>query len=651
MESTRMQRRWVQVAVAAILIAAGFALRAWSEPVYAGLLITAAAVAGTPIAVRAVRDLRIRRVGIEALVTIAAIGAVVIGEVWEAAAVTGLFALGGALEAMTMGRTRRALALLLELVPETATVRRDGAEVAVAPAEVGEGETVIVRPGHRIPVDGQVLLGRAAVDEQTVTGESMPVEKQPGSEVYAGTTAAGGVLEVRADRVGADTALGRIIHRVEEAQEHKVPAQRFLERFARWYTPGVVVLAVVAGLLTGDVRLALTLLVIACPGALVISIPISVVAGVGRGARRGILVKGGEHLEQAAKVTAVAFDKTGTLTEGRPEVAAVEPLDDGIEADELLRWAATVELGSEHPLATPIIERARAAGLGLPERPDAFVAHEGGGVQATVDGSEVLVGTPMLLSSAGIDVGPEASAALERHRSAGRTTVLLARGARVVGVIALADRVRDDAARAVADLARAGVRRRVMLTGDAAAVGHAVAEQVGIDEVHAELSPEDKLAVIRALQAEGERVAMFGDGVNDAPALATADVGIAVGATATPVAMETADVALTTGRLVRASEAIHLARRTVRIMRQNVTIALATVAVLLTGVLAGEVHMAGGMLVHQASVLAVILNALRLLRSSRNSHERNSHENEEPESATAGARRRVTDDEEAMLTS
>ena len=641
-----MRRRWTQVAAAAALITVGFALRGWSEPAYAGLLVAAATVAGTPIAVRAFRDLRIRRVGIEALVTIAAIGAVAIGEVWEAAAVTWLFALGGALEAMTMGRTRRALARLLELVPETATVRRDGAEVTVAPAEVGEGEIVIVRPGHRVPVDGEVVVGRAAVDEQTVTGESMPVEKQPGSEVYAGTTAAGGVLDVRADRVGANTALGRIIHRVEEAQEDKAPAQRFLERFARWYTPGVVVLAVVAGLITGDVRLALTLLVIACPGALVISIPISVVAGVGRGARRGILVKGGEHLEQTARVTAVAFDKTGTLTEGRPEVAAVEPLDDGLEPNEILRWAATAELGSEHPLATPIVERARAVGLELPESPEAFVAHEGGGVQATIDGTRVLVGTQALLTSVGIAAGPEADAALEQHRAAGRTTVLVARHDRVVGVIALADRVRGDAARAVAELARAGVRRRLMLTGDAAAVANAVGREVGIDEIHAELSPEDKLATIRTLQAEGERVAMLGDGVNDAPALATADVGVAVGATATPVAMETADVALTTGRLVRASEAIDLARRTVRIMRQNVTIALATVAVLVAGVLAGEVHMAGGMLVHQASVLAVILNALRLLRSHRHQDQ-----DEAPDGTPARARSRTVDDEEkAILT-
>jgi Cd2+/Zn2+-exporting ATPase len=421
------------------------------------------------------------------------------------------------------------------------------------------------------------------------------------------------MLEILAERIGSETALGRIIHRVEEAQEHKVPAQQFLERFARWYTPGVVILAVAAGLLTGDVRLALTLLVISCPGALVISIPISVVSGIGRGARRGILVKGGEHLERVAAVTAVAFDKTGTLTEGRLEVQAIEALVDDITADGVLAWAAVAEAGSEHPLAGPLLATARGRGLRVPDTPEAFVAHAGG-VEAVVDGARVLVGTPRLLTTQRVPVPARAQAALDAQRLEGRTSVLVAAGDRVVGLVAFADRIREDAAAAVTALRRAGVTRQIMLTGDAAGVAAAVGRHVGIDDVRAELSPDEKLAAIRELQHAGEIVAMLGDGVNDAPALVEADVGVAIGAAATPVAVETADLALTTGRLTRVPEALTLSRRTVRVMRQNVVIALITVAALLAGVLAGEVHMAGGMLIHQASVLAVIANAMRLLR-------------------------------------
>ena len=617
--ATRARRRWGVVAAAGGLLALGLVLREFAAPAGVALLAAATVVAGGPIAARAVRDLTVPRVGIEALVTIAAIGAMAIGEWWEAAAVTWLFALGAALEAHTMGRTRRALASLLDLVPETATVVRDGEEVRVAPSEVVEGDEVRIRPGDRVPVDGVVVSGHAAVDEQTVTGESMPVERTVGDRVFAGTTAGGGVLHVRAEHVGADTALGRIIHRVEQAQEDKVPAQRFLERFARWYTPGVVGLAATVGLATGDVHLALTLLVIACPGALVISIPIAVVAGVGRGARRAILVKGGEHLEQAARVTAVAFDKTGTLTEGRPRVAALEPLAAGVGRRDVLAWAAAAEADSEHPLAAPLREQAAAEGLDVPATTDGFIAQPGAGVQATVGGTEVVVGTARLLTRLRIEVPASAHEALAADRAAGRTAVLVARDGGVVGLVAFADRVRDDAAATLARLRRAGIHRMVMLTGDAAEVAHTVARDVGLDpdDGHAELSPEDKLAAIRDLQADGERVAMLGDGVNDAPALATADVGVAGGAAATPVAIETADVALTTDQLSRAGEALALARRTTRVMRQNVAIALVTVAVLLAGVLAGEVHMAGGMLVHQGSVLAVLANALRLLRGGR----------------------------------
>ncbi len=626
---TTSGRRWVATVVAGGLLALGqgsgplSALLGWrwsaalAPDLRSVSLLAATLVAGAAIALRAVRDLRIRRVGIEALVTIAAVGALVVGDWWEAAAVTWLFALGGALEASTVGRTRRALARLLELVPEVARVRRDGVEVEVRPNEVRVGETVIVRPGDRIPVDGEVVAGAAAVDESTITGESMPVEKSPGSAVNAGTTTGGGRLEVRATRIAGDTALGRIIRRVEEAQEDKVPAQRAIERFARWYTPAVVVLAAGAYALSGDVRLALTLLVIGCPGALVISMPISVVAGIGRAARRGILIRGGEHLEKVGRVSAVALDKTGTLTEGRPDLVATVPLVPGVSERRLLAWAAVAEAGSEHPLAAPILTAARAAGVTIPDTPDGFVAHAGGGVEAVDAGRRVAVGTPTLAAALDVTIPATATDALARQQALGRTAVLVMRDDEVVGLLALADRVRDDAAEAVAALHAIGIDHVVMLTGDAEPVARAVADTVGVDAVYAGMSPDDKLRAVRGLQDAGHVVAMVGDGVNDAPALATADVGIAMGVAGTPVAIETADVALTTDRLSRLAEALQLSRRTVRVMRQNVTVALLTVGLLLAGVLAREVEMAGGMLVHQGSVLVVILNAIRLLRSRR----------------------------------
>ncbi len=611
------RRRWMPVAASGVLMAAAFVSRPVAAGAFAPLLLAATAISGWRIARQAAADLALRRVGIELLVTVAVAGAVVIGELWEAAAVTFLFRLGHTLEVVAVGRTRRALARLFELVPETATVRRDGAEVEVHPADVRVGEVVVIRPGGRIPVDGEVVAGRAAVDEATITGESIPVEKDAGTTVYAGTTTAGGMIDVRATGVGSGTALGRIIRRVEEAQESKARSQRFMERFAAWYTPAIIALAVASYALTREVELALTLLVIGCPGALVISIPVAVVAGIGQSARHGILVKGGEHLERFGRVTAVALDKTGTLTTGRPRVTDVAPVADGVTARDVLGWAAAAEVGSEHPLAPPILEAARADGVAVPpgdSGPEAFVAHVAAGVEARYQGVRVAVGTPSLAAALGVAVTAGATAELDRMQREGRTAVLVLHGDEVAGVVGIADQVRPDAAGAVAALRALGIERVVMLTGDAAPVARAVARQVGIDDVRAGLVPDDKLDAVRALRAEGHVVAMVGDGVNDAPALATADVGVAMGTAGTAVAVETADVALMSGRLTRLADAVRLSRRTVRTVRQNVTLALVTVGALLAGVLAGEVFMAGGMLVHQASVLLVVANAARLLR-------------------------------------
>ena len=619
----RLQNSWTIPALSGALIGLAWLLGLLAAPGPAtdAAMVAAAVVAGAPIARAALRALTAKVIGIDLLVTVASVGAIVLGEYWEAAAVTFLFAIGHALEAATLNRTRSALTALVALTPDTALVLRDGAQREVPAADVLAGETVLVKIGTRVPVDGTVLEGAGTLDEASITGESLPVEKQPGDRVFAGTISTGGLLQVVATEVGAGTTLARIVHRVEEAQDATAPTQLFMDKFSAWYTPAILVLAVIVGLVTGDLFLALTLLVIGCPGALVISIPVAIVAGIGRAARSGILIKGGEFLESAAGITVVALDKTGTLTRGRPRLTDVVVLNPELSRADLLGWAARAEAGSEHPLAGAIVQAAAEEGLlaadGSDALPESITALPGQGIVATVAGRTVLIGNPALLTAHAIEgTGPavaEADALAER----GRTPLIVVIDGTVAGVLAVADEVRADAAGMVAGLRAAGVGRVIMLTGDGPLVAAAVGGAVGIDEIRASLLPEDKLDVVLRLQQDGHVVAMVGDGVNDAPALATADVGIAMGAAGSAVAVETADIALMSDNLLMLPVAIDLARRTVRTMHQNVVLALITVALLLAGVLFGGVTMAVGMLVHEASVLLVIGNAMRLLRPGR----------------------------------
>jgi len=617
------------------------------------LMIAATLVAGSQIALQAWNSLRNRHASIELLVTIAATGALWIGEYWEAAAVTFLFVFGAYLEARTLSQTRRVLEGLLNLAPTIATVLRDGRQVEVMPYEVIAGETVLLKPGSKVPVDGEVTDGRSTVDESAITGEPMPADKEAGSPVFAGTVNQGGLLTVRATGVGADTTLARIIHRVEEAQDEKAPAQRFIERFARWYTPAIIVLSVGAYIVTRDIELALTLLVIGCPGALVISTPVSVVAGIGRAAKNGILIKGGEYLENAGKISAIAFDKTGTLTLGRPQVTDIIPLVSGIPAvderiaepvlagasgtaafapsappvtswsssngqhsrDEanLLAWAALAEAGSEHPLARAVLA-ALPQDARLPQASD-FEAIPGMGIAAGYQGDRIAVGTPAFLQDLAVAVSPSANAEIERMRNDGKTVLPVALNGELIGLLAVSDPVRPTAAEMIRQLKQSGLKHIVMLTGDHPTTAAAVAAAVGITEVQAGLLPDQKLAAIRSLQEAGHTVAMAGDGINDAPALAAADISIAMGAAGSDLAIETAGIALMSDDLLKLPQAIRLSRQVTNNIRQNVAVALLTVTVLLAGVLAGQVHMASGMLIHEASVMAVILNAMRLSRA------------------------------------
>lgn len=596
----KLWKTWGVVAVAAaLIIISKVSGIQW-------LMIVAAAVAGWQIAVSAVQALRIKMISIDLLVVVAAVGALFINNYWESAAVTFLFALGKALEKTTLGRTRKALSDLVEAAPETARVLKDGQARTVELWELTPRDTVLVRNGEQIPVDGVVHNGSGGVDEATITGESIPAEKSEGQEVFAGTWLRSGTLQVKAVGIGAESTLAQIIHRVEDAQDDKARTQSFLERFSQWYTSAVMLMALGIGLVTRNVELALTLLVIACPGALVISIPVSVVAGIGRSAKDGVLIKGGEHLETAARVNTVVVDKTGTLTNGRPELTDVEVLDPRYSERDILQFAARVETGSEHPLAEAIIRGAQATGLEV-----ALVDHAepvtGKGIRAVVDGVSVSVGSAELL-----DVSPDQQRIVELNEG-GKTAMFVGVNGQAVGIVAVADTIRDDAVQAVRELHRRGIEV-VMATGDAVRVAQNVGRQLGLDDVRAQMMPEDKLNLVKELQGQGKVVAMVGDGVNDTPALATADVGVAMGAAGSPAAIETADVALMADRLSRLPYALGLARSTVRTMRVNIAIALATVALLFAGVFLGGVTMSVGMLVHEASVLLVIVIAMLLLR-------------------------------------
>jgi len=623
----RKHRKAVVTATSGLLYVGGWSLGYVTafDTASAGILVLAAVIGGYDIAKVAYHEVRSRTLGIKTLVTLAAFGAIGIGEYWEAAAVVFLFSLGSYLEGRTMRKTRTALQELLELAPDTALVRRDGEQVEVPAREVEAGEVVIVRPGEMIPVDGEVIEGESAVNQAPVTGESAPVHKASGDDVYAGTINQEGALEVRTTGAGSDTTLQRIIRRVEEAQEAQSPTESLIDRFATYYTPAIIVLAVGAFAVTQDALLSLTLLVIGCPGALVIGPPVSIVSAIGNAARNGVLMKGGEHLEQAGKIDLVAFDKTGTLTRGETTVASVQGF--GQDTEDVLRLAATAETKSEHHLAGAILDAARGLDdttdvaadggavierTGIPD-PDDFEVVGGKGVVARHDGREVVVGNRALLEEWDVALPDEIAGYVREREAQGETAVHVVLDDDVIGVIGLRDELREVAPGVIQALKDAGVRT-VMLTGDNERTARAVAERVGIDDYRAELLPEDKQTAIEAFREEGHVVAMVGDGINDAPSLATADVGIAMGAAGTDTAIETADMALMADDLERIPYAVTLSRATRWNVIENVSIAVLTVTLLLAGVLTNYVHLAGGMLVHEGSVLVVIINGMRLLR-------------------------------------
>jgi Cd2+/Zn2+-exporting ATPase len=611
-----IRSRWRLMAVAGVALGLGAAASFLDQPAAAGALWVTGAIAGGVFpARRALAAIRSRTIDINVLMVVAVAGAIAIGELLEAVSVVFLFAAAQWLEVRTLERARQAIRALIDLTPRQATVRRGAVEAVVPIDDVMRGDELIIRPGDKVPVDGIVAAGHSDVNEAPVTGESLPVDKASGDEVYAGSINGRGALELRVTRIGRDTRLARIIHLVEEAQTQRAPVQTFVDRFARVYTPIVIAfalaIAVVPAIAGGDggvwLYRALVLLVIACPCALVISTPVSFVAALSAAARNGVLIKGGAFLERLSQVRTVAFDKTGTLTSGQLRVATVTPLD-GSPAADVLRYAASVEQRSEHPLARAIVEHARRADV-RPAAVSGFTAHPGMGADGVVNNSRVVVGNEAMLRRSAVPV-PDSAADED-----GGSQVFVALDGRAIGVIGVNDRPRAAARDALDRLRAHGVRRIVMLTGDRAGSARTVAEALGVDEHYAMLLPEEKHARIRALRTDGEAVMMVGDGINDAPALAAADIGVAMGAAGSDVALETADVALMSDELLKLPYALRLARATVRNVKTNVVVSLALKAAFLVLAVTGSATLWMAVLADTGASVIVVANALRLLRT------------------------------------
>jgi Cd2+/Zn2+-exporting ATPase len=587
-------------------------------------LLLAAVAGGWYVARRAWQALRHRQLEINTLMATAAVGALLIGEWAEAGSAMFLFSLAQLLESRSMDRARNAIRRLLDLSPKEATVLREGEEIRLPVDRIVVGDTVLLRPGERVPVDGLVVEGASFVNQAPITGESIPVAKTPGSRVLAGSLNGRGVLDIRVERPASDSSLARIIHLVENAQAQRARSQTFIDRFARYYTPAMIAFALglvlVPPLLFGQpfstwVYRGLVVLVIACPCALVISTPVSIVCGLTRAAREGILFKGGVYLEELGRIRTFFFDKTGTLTRGKPEVVHVRSFSD-VSEKELLRLAAALESRSEHPLAAAILEAAGRNGASDAMPAPTFVqAVPGMGIRGKVNGGIYILGSPTLFDNGSRLSGPQREVVEEWERK-GATVVLIGIEKMPLGMVAIRDTVREEAKASLAELRDLGASELTMLTGDNPETGKAIASQLPIDAVHAGLLPEDKVRLVREAVEKGNRVAMVGDGINDAPALASATVGVVMGVAGTGVALEAGDVALMGDDLRKLPFAVRLGRRTLRIIRFNVAFALGTKAVFLVLATLGMVTLWMGVAADMGASLLVIGNSMRLLWGS-----------------------------------
>ena len=621
-----LQERWTPalVAVAGVLLAIGWIGETFLKlPSQLALLfyILAYVAGGWDVATHAIPGLLRGKFDTDVLMLAAAVGAALLGEWAEGAFLLFLFSLGHAGEHYALDRARNAVNTLGALMPKTAHVRRGGQVEEVNVASLAVDDVVVVRPGDRIPVDGAVVAGSSTVDQAAVTGESVPVAKQVGAEVFAGTVNQENVLDVRVTRIAADNTLARIMRMVQEAQSQQSPTQQFTEQFTRWFVLavlGLVALVIVLPPLVNLMPLSdsfyrgMLLLVAASPCALAIGTPAAVLAGIAQAARHGVLIKGGVHLENLGRVQVMAFDKTGTLTEGRFAVTDIVPLGDADE-EQVLRLAGAVEKQSNHPLAQAVVRAVEERGLQAPAAKNVQNT-AGRGLQGSVDGQVVRIGSQAFVAGAdGAPVDAGVSAKIAEYERQGKSTMLVAAGGRLVGLLALADQPRPGVTGVLKELAHLGVRTLVMLTGDNPQAAQQIAAAVGVTDVRAGLLPQDKLTAIEDLARKHGRLAMTGDGVNDAPALATATVGIAMGGSGTAVALETADVALMADDLGKLPFAVGLSRASRRIIVQNVVIALGVSALLILTSVLGVVQLSGAVIFHEGSTILVVLNALRLL--------------------------------------
>lgn len=601
--------------ITAILIVAGFFSKYFLGNVmgYDIILATASVIAAVPIMIHAYQALKVKVVSIELLVSIAVIGAFIIGEYNESAIVTFLFLFGSYLEERTLAKTRQSIKSLTEMAPTTATVvQDDGTTEEVDVDDVDEGDIVLVKTGGSIPVDGKVVEGHGYTDESVVTGESREIGKQVKDDVFSGTMLSDGYLKIEATKVGDDTTFSKIIELVEDAQDTKSHAEKFIDRFSQYYTPAVLIIALLVFIFSHDFKLAITVLVLGCPGALVIGAPVSNVAGIGNGAKRGILVKGGEAMDTFSKIDTFVFDKTGTLTKGNTSVSAVKNY--GGDLTKTFALTAKVESLSDHPLGRAIVAYAVTKAYdfkNLAVEDNQTV--KGQGIIAQVDNHEVLAGNHKLMSAHDVKMTDQQIKDLDALQATGSSVVIIAIDGKVDLIVAISDIIRPEVAEQLQSLRDKGAKHLVMLTGDNKATADYVAQQVGIDEVHAELMPEQKVEFVKKFQQDGRNVAFVGDGINDSPSIATANIGIAMGS-GTDVAIETSDVVLMQSSFEALVHAYGLAKKTVLNTKENITIAIGVVAFLLIGLIVGFIYMASGMFVHEASILVVIFNAMRLIR-------------------------------------
>jgi Cd2+/Zn2+-exporting ATPase/Cu+-exporting ATPase len=574
--------------------------------------IAAVLVGGYPIFRKVFLALRQGQVTAHALMTLGIIGALSIGEYPAAVVIVFFMRVSDYLEGLTTDRSRQAIRALMRVAPEIAHRVQGGEEQDVPVEALRPGDQVIVRPGERVPADGEVEKGTATVDQSPITGESIPMDKRPGSQLFAGTIVHGGALVIRVTRVGGDTTLGRVIRLVEEAEANKAPVQRLADGFTAWYIPVVVATAVVTYLIGRDLTAAIAVLLVSCACAIALATPTAVIAAVGRAARRGILIKGGRYLELLARVDTVVMDKTGTLTFGRPAVTDVVALDDRRE-EEVVRLAATAERLSEHPVAAAVRQAARERGL-TPPAPDEFEPLVGLGVRALSHGAHLLVGNHQLMEKEGVAVPPHAEVQAAAWETAGKTVFFVAVDDGIIGLLAVADTPRPEVPEALEALRQLGIKRFLLLTGDNERTANALAGLLGIG-YRAELLPEDKIAVVKDLQEQGRTVLMVGDGVNDAPALAQADVGVAMGVAGTDAALEAADVALMQDDWRALPQAVHVGRRTFRVIQQNLGLGVLYNVVGMTlaaiGILSPVAAAAG----QSIPDLLIMLSSARLLRS------------------------------------